>query len=206
MIYVFRNFLRNTMLNLSIKSVKHFYPDADIYVICFYKNSKEEYDSQEPLDVDPSKVFYHQTKYKDGKHSGGTNSAIWAEGYNVTYEHFKDYNGKVLMLAEDNFFTTGQTLKELHAEDYVLGYAKYGRSANASMICLEMQEVHEAFPLPEVTVYDIETVILFYLTEKVNKKIYYVSTRDLENYMGDGVFTESVDVARQALQKAGIIK
>lgn len=204
MIIAFRNFFRNKMVNLSVKSIRHFLPDCRIIVCCLYKESPEDYNDQEPLD--PSvEVLFFKTKYStptkpldaaDSKTSGfqsGENALFFTEGYNCIFEVLKDCDEKVLMLAEDHFFTTGEVINELTSNDFDLAYAKWDREedANGSILGVRFSRLKNYFPMEEK-----RTTIEKFLENTLVKNIspdrrYVIKNRVHSNYFNDGMYTNS---------------
>jgi len=239
-IICFRNFYRNKMVNLSARSIKYFMPDVKIYCLSFYKESMSEYDRQEPL-LPYIEQFTAQTKYVnkynkvldsvDNKTSGfnaDDNGAYFTEGYNIIFEHFKkDYPDEViLMLAEDHYFTTGQTLKEIvettgkwaicygDADSAKAGYLR----GNGSILGIVPRKVAHLFPITEFLNTTIEWMVGNLLLRQLPEdKIHCLSTRTWvtnsaegdnngwPDYGGDGLYTNSSEVMIEHLTKAGII-
>ena len=225
MIVCFRNFFRNKMVNLSAKSVRHFLPEAEIYCFSLYKESESDYNSQEPL-LDYITEFKFKTKYINSVNSnqdgapGETsgyghpdNGKYFTEGYNLIFNKFKDLNAKVLILAEDHFFTTGKVLSEIVNEDYDIAIAsswdEYG--ANGSILCINPSKVKHAFPLPETNPLlgnnqCIERLLHLGLTVRIKeKRVYRFKNRKWIDYCGDGIYTNSSKEMIEELTKAGII-
>jgi hypothetical protein len=234
MIVAFRNYFRNKMVNLTALSVKHFIPDAEFHCFTFYKhNPVAEYANQEPL-YDWIKNTNHQTKWTasrtdvhDSPHIHGTSGAghphngmFFAESFNLIHDTFKDVDDIVLCLCEDHFFTTGATLKEVVNEDYglcigpvavsaeVAVYPGQDREANACIMAFRPKRIANHFPLPEGPD-PIEILLRKYLVEPVlnegTQHIHRLTTRNWTDYCGDGLYTNSSDVIREEMVKAGIL-
>lgn len=227
----FRNFHRNKMVNLSATSIKHFLPNAEIHCITMFKNSEEEYEQQEPLH-DYITEYMMPTRYvnlsknvtyddidntKTSGYSNPDNGLFFTEGLNVTFDLFKGCDEIVLALAEDHFFTTGATLRELIDNDYDVAFASAGmvwnnpNFANASILAFNPKRVAHVFPLPEQRGW-IEHILGHALIEKINPSRLYsiqnriwVRTDPGPNYCGDGIWTNSSEVMTQAMKEAGII-
>jgi len=201
---VFKNFFRNRCVNLTTQSIKHFIPNAKFFCLCLYKHDKSEYDNQEPLNM---QCFYRQTKYH-GFGPGAANpknNCFFSEGYNFIFEEFQSYEEKVLMLAEDHFFTTGQTLKEVIDGNYDFAYADWNGGINGSILCIVPTKTKHCFPLSETADRNVEVVLKDSFLAKIPKKM-LLSTRGPEtNYHGDGIYTNSDVEIEQELKKAGIL-
>lgn len=227
----FRNFFRNKMVNLSATSIKHFLPNADISCVTMYKNDEDEYNNQPPLHdyitefmmptkyVNKSKnvTYDHVDNTKTSGYSNPDNGLFFTEGLNVIYNLYKNCDEIVLALAEDHFFTTGATIRELVDNDYDVAFASAGmvwnnpNFANASILAFNPKKVQHAFPLPEVQGW-IEHLLGYCLIDKIppprlysiqNRK--WVSTEPGPNYCGDGIWTNSSEVMEKAMKEAGII-
>lgn len=212
MIVCVKNFFRNEMSNITIRTVRHFLPSAEIHVLNLFKREPSEYDTLETLNVPPENIFFKQTKYIST--SGGSNhphsNTLFSEGYNYIFERFKDRDGKLLMLCEDQFFTSGKTLKELQEHDFDLGYGNWAfesgnDNVNGSFLCVKPIRVAHLFPIPEHTL-GVEEVLKNELVSKIPKeKQYVVTTRKREDYCGDGCYTNDVRTMRIVCYKAGLI-
>jgi hypothetical protein len=217
---VFRNFYRNRMTNLTAKSVKHFLPHADVHCLTLYKESMDEYASQEPL-LDFITQFTAKTKYVSGSNHhdgpGGTsgcahpdNGSYFCEGFNLIYDHFRESDQKLLMLAEDHYFTTGAVLKELVENDwdvaFASGYEVGLGNANGSILGIVPTKVAHLFPMAETTGTNIEVLIGRELLLRMDPvHIYQIVNRRWVDYCGDGQYTNNSDVIEQDLRNAGII-
>ena len=156
----FRNFFRNKAVNLTMRSVRYFLPDAEFYCVSFFKKCKDEYDKEESLDP-CIKNTYLQTEYvinenkptdhSDDRLTSGfanrNNGVVFAEGYNAIYNLFKDSEEKVLILAEDHLFTSGAVLKELVENDFDVALAPWDYGYNGSILAFRPSKVHYAFPI-----------------------------------------------------------
>ena len=222
---VFKNFYRNKMVNLTATSVKYFLPNAEIYCYSLYKASMDEYVEQEKL-ADYITEFTGPTKYISGKavhdhvdasqtsgFANPLNGAFFMEGFNLIFEKFKDLDEPILMLAEDHYFTTGETLKEVVENDWDVCYAEWDATppelvnrANGSILGIVPVKVAHLFPVPEVTTCAIEWLIPGYILQHISPdRRYRLTTRHAIDYCGDGMYTNSSEVIEQELKKAGII-
>lgn len=226
MIVAFRNFFRNHMVNLTARSVRHFWPDARMVCFSFYKHDPAEYDAMEPL-LDFIEDERVQTKYvnttgkpQDHEDStqtagyGNTDNVLWiTESFNVIHDWFRAVDDKVLMLFEDHFFTTGKTLRELEENDFDLAYAEWDKprvcwyEANASIVCMRPARYTSLFPLEERKTGElIETILGRYLVlNTIQSRLHRISTRSGINYGGDGIYTNSSADMRWEMMQAGLI-
>lgn len=218
LIFAFRNFKRNKMVNLSATSIRHFIPDAEIYSFTFYADSND-YLNQEPLQN--IKEIFVQTKYvntgdvlhdcidstKTSGYHNYDNGKYFTEGFNTIYQYFSDRDTPVVMLAEDHFFTTGKVLEELISNNYTVAYApcEYALDANAALLTIVPIKVSHLFPLPEQR-QAIEGLLREYLITQIEKdSLYAIQHRKWLDYCGDGIYTNSSEEMISELQKAGII-
>ena len=238
MIIVYRNFFRNKMVNLSARSIKHFYSDIKIYCLTLCKHDMSEYVNQEPL-LSFIEEWTAKTKYVskntnlddvDTKKTAGfgdvNNGAYFTEGYNLIMKRFRELDEPVLMLAEDHFFTTGQSLKEIVDTtgqwDICYGDADSERAGhlrgNGSILGIVPSKVKHLFPMVEHLSTTVEWMIGNLLLRQLPaNRIHCLSTRkwsinngELDNngwpdYCGDGIYTNSSLVMEEELKKAGII-
>lgn len=233
MIVAFRNFFRNKMVNLTATSVKHFVPDAEFHCFTYHKHDINEYDSQEPLHDwitqynFKTKYIHSKTDVHDSRNVHGTSGAghpdngkFFAESFNEIYEKFKDSDDIILCLCEDHFFTTGATLKEVLNEDYGLCigpvavdaasavYPDQDMEANACIMAFRPKQVAKWFPLPEGPE-AIEVLFARKLVKPLVKegiiKLHKLTTRKWTDYCGDGLYTNSSEVIKEEMVKAGIL-
>ena len=222
MIIAFRNFFRNKTVNLTAQSIRYFMPDVRMVCVSFYKHSPDEYDTQEKL-LDYIEEVRVATKYvnNNGKppdHADSTQTSGWAnpdnakyftEGYNQIWKLLRGTDDKVLMLAEDHFFTTGATLKELEEQKFSLAYAPWDDpselDANASIICMNLAHLEALFPIPEEG-YVIEGRIRDFIVTRVKEEYRYkIKNRRRIDYFGDGMYTNSSEEIERELRKANIL-
>lgn len=223
MIVAFKNFKRNRMVNLTATSIRHFLPDIKIYCITLYKQDyNAEYANQEPLHdyieevTAPTKYISHidvHDSIQYGTTSGFANPCngmYFCEGYNLIYSMFEGINEPVLILGEDHFFTSGQTLYELMAFDYDVAYGDWDSwpghlRANGSIICIVPSKVKDIFPIPEVVGSIEDQVGAFVLQHIPEGRLHRLSTREALNYHNDGCYTNSSEEMISEMTKAGII-
>lgn len=195
-------------------------PDVKIHCISLYKKSSEEYSTQEPLS-DYIDNYYMKTAYVnpankptdhiDSSMTSGyqniDNGKYFVEGFNYVYEKFGHLDEKVLMLAEDHFFTKAKTLQFLRNTDYDLAYAPWDsiKDANASIISINFSKV-DCFPLPVPEGVPVEIHLKYFLVMQVpyDRKV-RIPTRVHIDYMGDGKYTNSSEEIKLQLQKVGIL-
>lgn len=205
------------MVNLTAQSIRHFMPDVEIHCISFFKECPCEYDLQPPL-MPYIKEYKFQTKYVSGndvldhvdnsKTSGFQNAdnvKYFTEGYNTAMNIFGHVEDKVLLLAEDHFFTTGKVLSELYLNDFDLAYAPWDSydDANGSIMCLRPAKVKHLFPIPESGP-PIERHLRDCLVSKVSNR-YKIENRFHANYFGDGKYTNSSVEMEEEMKKAKIL-
>jgi len=196
-----------------------------MFCITFYKeNATTEYDNQEPLHSYiteikvPTKYISANTTVDDidiTKTSGYANcdnGAYFTEGYNIIQAMFSTLDDKLLMLSEDHYFTTGETLKELIDADYDVAYgdaesklAGYLKG-NGSILCINPSKVKHLFPIVEYLRTTVEWIIGTQLLMKINpSRLHSISTRKWIDYCGDGSYTNSSVVMEQHMKDVGIL-
>lgn len=219
---VFRNYFRNKMVNLTMKSIKHFIPESKFYCFTYYKNSFEEYNDQEKLE---SNIFnyYVKTKYvtnrsehhdhvdvtKSSGYGNPMNGYYFAESFNEIYKMFKHNDEKILMLCEDHFFTTGKVLQELTQNEFDIAYGPTEtlNHANACILAVNFKRAEKYFPLPEIRD-PIELLLSHNLIGPAKNdglNVYEIKNRKWIDYCGDGLYTNSSEVMREEMIKAGIL-
>lgn len=198
MVYALKNFYRNRVANLTIRSILHFRPNAEIHVLCLEAPGKT-YAGQEPLLTDPARVYYRPTKFFNMGPSvaNQANNVFFSEGYNILYDILKDRDDKVLMLAEDHFFTTGQTLAELENEEFDAAYAPWNTGANGSILCLRPKRVGRFFPISEERA-NVEGVLGWWVKRIPNVRV--ITTRNELDYKGDGYYANTYDEIEPAVR------
>lgn len=207
MTIVFKNFFRNDFVNLSAKSVRYFLPEVKIYCLSLFKNDISEYDSYAKINVDQE--FFKKTKYSNlgNGNNNSKNGLFFAEGFNYIFDIFQNIDDKILILAEDHFFTNGSTLKELINTDFDIAYANWHFYApiQASIFCFNPQKTKHFFPIderPDWVEYVFEDA---FLKKKTTEKFHLISTRDGANYMGDGKYTNDLEEIHNALRNVNIL-
>ena len=238
-IVVFKNFNRYEHLNLSIKTVKQFVSEKNIYCFDFYQNeyddakynlihlakqniiakkSKYVFNKSDKIlnmsyDVEKNwltKKHYERTSthYEPFDHTfcnlndlpNSINTLFFSEGYNAVYDHFKDYNGKLLCMNEDQFFTTGKTIQDLKENDFDLAWANWNwptnLSVNGSILCFNPSKCSSLFPLPEFPVF-VDSCYYEFIVARQKRhqlKLYKMKYRNGEDYGNDGIRTNNYHV------------
>jgi hypothetical protein len=172
----------------------------EIDVLCLYKESVSEYMNDDFV-IYESRIHFEKTKYTNmGPGTGNQNNCLFfSEGYNLIYNTFQGYDGTILMLAEDHFFTNGESLYELQAVQYDLAFKPWEDAYDGSLMAVNMQHCRKMFPIPEtVTNGGIEGHLKAHFSQ-FNRRIHVLSKQ------GDGFYTNDYNKAKEALQKAGII-
>lgn len=204
MLFAIKNFNRNEASNLVAISIKHFIPDAEIYLFNLYVDDINLND----IDINLfKKIESFQTKYilGDGCYSPN-NGFYYTEGFNIILDYFKDRDDKLLILDENHFFTNGNTLNELINNNFDVASSIWGEMGpNASCICLDIQKTKNLFPLPEKKSF-IENILQEQLMNKKNLIYYNITNRQSEWYHNDGVWTNDVNVMKTMLKTCNIIK
>jgi len=224
MIVFYKNYKRTDRVLLSIQSVKHLFPEIEIYCLMLYDNDKSEYaeyiDKFTKLDV---KVFFDIKTYNFGTSGaeGSTHNGFYfTEGVNKMQKICVESNisDKVLMLDEDHFFTTGKTINYLLSSDFDLAVGwwpaptsiKYKSrpsfEPNASIICINPISLNDSFPIEPAHEY-VEILFGFELVQKsVNngKKVVEIPTRKYTNFDGDGIHTNNIEDIKRELTLANI--
>ena len=213
----FRNFFRNRTVNLTMKSVRYFLPEAEFYCFSFFKESKEEYDDEEPLSPNIRSIFLktqhvstngidctdsldNDDESTSGKGDEG-NGFIFCEGYNSIFDSFRESGDKILILAEDHFFTNGKVLKELSDNDFDVALAPWDHLGfNGSILCFKPSNVSHLFPITDHGGM-IEYAMERNFVQKIpSEKIYFIKNRDQVDYCGDGFYTNSSTKTEKAVK------
>jgi len=223
MIIFYKNYNRTERVLLSIQSVRHFYPEIDIRCLNLYDESPSEYDVYaekfERLDVT---VHFDKKTYNFGESSGigsANNGYYFTEGINKIFNLVSDVSEKVFILDEDQFFTNGETLKFLLNSEFDLAYSWWNAPGNmityktrptvemnGAFLAIIPVNVGKYFPLPEKREY-IEILLGHELHDKCvsdNLRVINIPTRYHDNYHGDGVHTNNIDVIKGKLTENNI--
>jgi hypothetical protein len=210
MIFCIKNFHKNINSSLTARSIKHF-GDHKVVLINVYK------DIIDYTDLDKNifdKIYNFKAKYDFGPGEGSpANGYYFTEGINHAFNCFKDTNEKIVVLDEDHFFTTGQTIKELEENEYDLAWAFWispppesDNTVSGAIISFKPKMVESLFPLPERMQY-IEHLLKEEFLEKLpdNLSSYKIKNRHHGNYYGDGFFTNDYNDIFKALKNNNII-
>lgn len=216
MIVFFKNFNRTERTLLSIRSVRYLFPDIDIRCLNLFLESEHEYDEYASSFNDMNvKIFFDKKTYNfetNGFYSMN-NGFYFTEGINKIFNLTKNEE-KVLMLDEDSFFTTGETLRFLLENDFDLAYGTWPspepngyEQINASIICLNCFKLKTLFPIPEKQEW-VENLLGRELHNKcveLGYKTVKIPTRDYINYGGDGIHTNNIEEIKTEMRKANMI-
>jgi len=228
-IFIVKNFKRTKHCILTIKSIRHFC-DNEINVLHLFNESIDEYKvsselsfSEDLMDMDVIQHF-GKTKYNNTTFqisglgdSGPANGLYYSEALNYCSEIFKGQNKKVILLDENHFFTSGETIKFLLNNDYDFAYGTWGNPyliddqdenlmPNCSLLGINFLNLKKLFPIQEQFTFCeplISQEILTKITDK--SRIFKIPTRVHNNYCGDGFHTNDYDQMYDALQKSGIV-
>ena len=223
-IFIIKNFKRTKDCILTIKSIRHFC-NNEINVLHLFKESIDEYKvsselslNQEIMDMGVIQHF-GKTKYVFPSFDfgpGPANGLYYSEALNYCFAMFKHQNKKVILLDENHFFTTGETIKFLLNNDYDFAYGSWGDPTyddgganlmpNCSLLGVNFFNLKHLFPIQERFMFCeplVNEEIITKITDK--SRIVKIPTREAHNYYGDGFYTNEYDLMYAALQKSGII-
>jgi len=223
MIIFYKSYKRHDRTLLSLKSVKHLFPDLELKCLVLTDNLIPSQDDLVFLeDLKKLKVDFYTSvkKYNFGNSGSGSakNGLYFSEGVNKIYKKCIDLQvtGKVLMLDEDHFFTTGETVKHLLTNNFDLAVGSWPAppggqrpsfEPNASILALTIESMVDVFPVPEREQY-VELLWGFEIVDKckkLGKKIIEIPTRVYTNYGGDGIHTNNINDIKKELSKFNII-
>lgn len=221
MIVFYKNYKRTERVLLCIQSVRHLFPDIDIRCLLLYDETSDEYepyfDLFDKLDVT---VYFDKKTYNfgpSGEHSPN-NGYYFTEGINKIYKLVKKETQKVFILDEDEFFTTGATIRYLldtefdlacsHwvAPDPVFYEKKASMDMNGAFLCIVPHNVKKYFPLPERFEF-IEILLGHELHDKCvadGLRVVDIPTRHGKNYHGDGVHDNNIETIKRTLTEHNI--
>lgn len=222
MVIFYKNYKRDNRTLLSIKSVKHLFPELKIYCLILFNESPSEYDKfTSQLNYLGVDYFFSKKTYDFGSlNAAGSsyNGYYFTEGINKIHKFCIQQKivDKVLSLDEDHFFTTGDTIQFLLDNDFDLAVGSWPAPSsapnhapfecNASVVAFNPLSLIEIFPLPERKEY-VEILWGWELVEaskRLDKKVVTIPTRDYINYHGDGIHTNDIDKIKQELIKHNI--
>lgn len=222
MIICYKNYKRTDHVALCIRSVRYFYPDIEINLVFQYDKDPSEYDDELYL-VEKLNVIKHYMpkKYNFGGGSGNSyNGFYFTEWINVAQRLFS-YAEKAIVMDENVYFTTGQTLKWLDENDFDLAWYhwfaplysdRYWISfpkvmMAASLFGINFAKMKKFFPIPEVQEH-IEIILGHSIHDKcesINGKILKIPFRNQDDHFGDGSHTNSYEHMYNHLKESGII-
>jgi hypothetical protein len=215
----FKNYKRTDRTLLSIQSVRFLFPDIKICCLNLYDVSQDEYKNDivnfNKWNVD---LFFDKKKWNFGPGTYSSyNGYYFTEGINKIQALTKN-DEKVLIIDEDTFFTTGETIKFLLNNDFDLACSHwrspepviYDRrpkfELNGSIICINSKKLNELFPIIEQAEY-IEILLGHELYEKcidLEFKVIEIATRHGQNFFGDGCWANDIEKIKEELTKANI--
>lgn len=220
-IFVYKNYKKSDEAFLSMRSLRHFLPYADLFCLCLYDESESEYDSlvgeMQSLNAKP---LFSKKSHRD------KGDSLADEGYHVIeyvnkIQSLFPNRDRVVILDETNYFMTGETLRTLMDNPWDLCYGftfannlshQYiprlpKQTMSHKTIAINMAKFRHLFPLPEVPE-DPKIILGYYLIEtarEMKSKIIELRTRNHLYWEGDGTWTENIGEMRGNLMKAGII-
>jgi len=212
MIVAYKNYKRTERALLSIASVKHFMPHADIHCLFLFDESPEEMAPEVELVKDAgASVHFAKNKHRLGPAAFSKNNGFYFSEYLNYFSAIFKGESKVLAMDEDNYFTTGETLRWIDQSNFDLAWAKWdcpdGLGVNASIVGLNFQTLSSLFPLSERLEY-IEMLLKRELYDRallMGATIKEIPTRNCKNYFGDGSWTNNISVMKKNLLDAKII-
>lgn len=229
MIVFYKNYKRTDRVLLSIQSVKHLYPEMDIRCLHLYDDGPAEYDAYtDKFNYLGVQVYLDKKTYNFGNPSAAgsaNNGYYFTEGINKIFQLVSNVSEKVFILDEDQFFTTGATLRFLLDSEFDLAYSYWGAPTdeymqtdpdykftyptrptvgiNGAFLAIVPTIVSKYFPLPEKYEY-IEILLGHELHDRCisdNLRVVNIPTRYNGNYHGDGVHTNDIDVIKTMLTR-----
>ena len=219
MIVFFKNFNRTERTILSIQSVRYLFPSIDIYCLNLFLNDENEYDQYKDIfDEFNVTTFFDKKKYNFDASGAGleTNGLYFTEGINKMYQISKEFD-KVLMLDEDSFFTSGETIKFLLNNDFDLAYGTWPSPTfesrednpvhiNASIIAFNCKRLSEIFPIAERQEYieELLEIEVYNKCKSLGFKTLFIPTRNYIDYGGDGLHTNDIEVIKNELSISNI--
>lgn len=218
----YKNYKKTDHVALCVKSVRHFIPDAEIHVVFQYDENQSEYDGElHFLDGLNTNIHYVPKKYHFGGGSGNSNNGFYfTEWINAAQRLFHNCE-KAILMDENVYFTTGQTLKWLNENTFDLAWYHWFAplysidhfqtqpkvTMAASLLGINFKFMNQFFPIPEVREH-IEIILghcLYENCEKIEGKILNIPTRYQDDHFGDGTHTNSYDFMVQHMKEAGIL-
>jgi hypothetical protein len=221
MIVFYKNYKRSDRTFLSIQSVKYLFPNIDVRCLFLFDKDVEEYSEDikkfEELGV---KCYTDFKKYNFGSNTAAgskLNGYYFTEGINKIQSITKNIDDKVLILDEDSYFTTGDTIKFLLEYEFDLAwcnwhapntskYSKVHQGLNGSILAINPNKLNNLFPIPEFEEY-IENILGYELYDKCLENehlVIKIPTRIYSDYCGDGTHTNNINEIILELTKANI--
>ena len=213
--------IRSDRTYLSIQSVRYLFPNIDIRCLFLYNESPNEYDDKISKFKDLGVTIYFSKKTHrigDGSGRGSEyNGLYFTEGINKIQNICKDIDDKVLILDEDSYFTTGETIRFLQNNKFDFAYAEwpspypviYKEKAkvgiNGSILCINPKKLNSFFPIIEQAEY-VETLLGHEIYEKcleLNYKVIEIETKIYPNFK-DGIWTNESSVIEKELKENNI--
>jgi hypothetical protein len=228
MIVFFKNYKRTDRVLLSIQSIRFLFPDIDIRCLNLYDISADEYLYEchnelsllKKLNV---RLYYDKKKWNFGDSSAtgsNFNGYYFTEGINKIQAIAKDFE-KVLMLDEDSFFTTGDTINFLLNNPFDLACCYWPAppeppltyterpqfEMNASILAINPKATNQFFPIIEKQEF-VEVLLGHELFHKIRSMegsiVLEIPTRRYDDYCGDGLHTNDIEIIKEELTKANI--
>jgi hypothetical protein len=186
-------------------------------MVVFFKNYKR---TDRTLLSIQSVRYFDKKKWNFGSDSAfgsANNGYYFTEGINKIQSLTKNEK-KVLIIDEDTFFTTGETIKFLLNNDFDLACSYWQApepiiykcrskfEVNGSIICINSKKLNGLFPIIEQAEY-IETLLGYELYDKcidLEFKVIEIATRHGQNFFGDGCWTNDIEKIKEELTKANI--
>jgi hypothetical protein len=225
MIVFFKNYKRTDRTYLSVQSVRHLFPTMDIRCLFLYDESpRDYYDVIEKFKELNVTLYYDKKKWNfdsDSAEGSANNGYYFTEAINKIQFITSDIDDKVLILDEDSFFTTGETIKFLlnthldlacsywpspaTTKPYI--YEKHNiNGINGSILCINPKKLNNLFPIREEREF-IENILAYELVDRcldLNYTVVEIPTRFYYNYYNDGVHTNTLEDIIMFIHKANI--
>jgi len=216
MIVFYKNYKRTERVLLCIQSVRHLFPEIEIRCLLLYDEDVSEYAQYfelfRKLNVE---LFFDKKTYNFGPsgEQSPNNGYYFTEGINKIYNVVKNVDGKVFILDEDEFFTTGETIRFLLDTEFDLACAHwpapdpitYTQKAtldmNGAFIGINPIRLAKYFPLPEKFEF-IENLLGHELHDRCKEDgciVVHIPTRTGKNYHGDGVHDNNIETIKTTL-------
>lgn len=209
----YKDYKRTDRTILSIQTVRRLFPWIRICLLLQYKESVDEIEKStlKLLYKMGVRLFLDKKKYDFGSSGANTtyNGYYFTEMINKIQKLSVDMElERVFILDEDNFFTSGETIRFLQRHDFNLAYGTWIApnktiSINASCIALNIPNTKDIFPLPEkeeLIEYLLETHLLNVIREWDSPNIIQIPTRNYTDYGNDGAFVNSKEEMLQYIK------